>query len=161
MSLKKYFFNPIEELDLNIPKENRAEALKAASDYLKEAMLDYIGEGKSPVSGFGKFPGYTKAYKTLKGESSSSSTVNLELSGEMLDALDVKVSGKRLSIGVFGDSEVLGKAEGNNLGTYGQDSPIPGKARRFIPLEGESLKREILQGLKRVLQEFEDGPEEE
>lgn len=155
--MKPYKFNPLKGLDINIPRDQRREALEAAADYIKEAMLDYIGGGKSPVSGFGKFPGYTKAYKAAKGESSSASTVNLELSGEMLDALDVRISGNQLLVGVFGDADLLGKAEGNNLGTYGQSSPIAGKVRRFVPVDGESFKRDILQGVRDVLKEFEDG----
>jgi len=152
--MKTYKFDPLKELNIDIPKSNRKEALEAAATYLKEAVLDYIGEGKSPVSGFGKFPGYTKEYKSEKGASSSSSAVNLELSGEMLDALSVKVTGSKLELGVFGGDELLGKAEGNNLGTYGQPNPIPGKVRRFIPLDGENLKRDILRNMKTILEEY-------
>jgi hypothetical protein len=156
--VKAFKFKPIEELGIEIPRNARREALEAAAEYIRTAMLDYIGEGKSPVQGFGKFPGYTKNYKTLKGESSSASTVNLELSGEMLDALDARVSGSTISINVFGGGKIAGKAEGNNLGTYGQSDPIPGKARRFIPLENEKLKKDILQGVKDILKEYEtDG----
>lgn len=155
--MKNFKFDPIKTLNLDIPRENRKEALEAAAEYLKTAMLDYIGSGNSPVSGFGKFPGYTPAYKTVKGEQSSSSTVNLELTGELLDALDVSIKGGKLAVDVVGDSELRGKAEGNNLGTYGQSKPIAGKARRFIPVEDETFKRGILTGLRDILSEFEDG----
>lgn len=156
--MKAYKFNPIKDLGLDIPRDKQAEALDAAATYLKEIMLDYIADGKSPVSGFGKFPRYTKAYENIKSEQSSSSTVNLELSGEMLDALDVKVDGKKLVVDVFGDEEVRGKAEGNNLGTYGTNEPIKGKARRFIPVssEDETFKRDVLSKLKDVLSKYED-----
>lgn len=156
--MKAWKFNPIEELGIDIPRNQRREALEAAAEYIRTAMLDYIGEGKSPVQGFGKFPGYTKDYKATKGGSSSSSAVNLELSGDMLDALDARVSGSTINVNVYGGGDLAGKAEGNNLGTYGQSSPIPGKVRRFIPLEGEKLKKDILQGVKDILKEYEtDG----
>ena len=156
--MKAWKFKPLEELGIEIPRGARREALEAAADYIRTAMLDYIGEGKSPVSGFGKFPGYTKNYKDFKKGESSASTVNLELSGEMLDALDARVTGSTISVNVYGDAELEGKAEGNNLGTYGQADPIRGKARRFIPVGSEKLKKDILQGVKDILKEYEtDG----
>lgn len=157
--MKPYKFDPVTELGINIPKNKRREALEAAAEILKEAVLDFIGEGKSPVSGFGKFPGYTKKYKDYKSELSSASNVNLELTGEMLDALSVEVSGSNLKVFVDGDSELQGKAEGNNLGTYGNQKPLPGKARRFIPLKekDEVFKRDILRQIKDVLKKYEDG----
>lgn len=149
--MKPYKLN-IKDLDLQIPKNKQREAMKAAAEFLKVEVLDYIGEGKSPVSGFGKFPEYTKSYSAEKG----SSLVNLELTGELLDALDVKVKGSSLELNVYGSDEVQGKAEGNNLGTYGNPKPIKGKARRFIPVGDETLKRDIIARLKELLSDYEE-----
>lgn len=157
MALKKYSFDPIDEFGIEIRKSERSDALEAVASYLKDAMLEYIGDGVSPVSGFGKFPSYTKNYKKIKSEESSSKTVNLELSGEMLDALDVSVRGSKIVVDVIGDEDLRGRAEGNNLGTYGTGSPIKGKTRRFIPLKDETFKRSIQENIKRILKEFEDG----
>ena len=157
--MKAWKFKPFEELGIEIPRGSRREALEAAAEYIRTAMLDYIGSGTSPVSGFGKFPGYTKTYKDFKRGESSASAVNLELSGEMLDALDARVSGSTINVNVYGDSDLEGKAEGNNLGTYGKANPIPGKARRFIPVGNERLKKDILQGVKDILKEYESDGE--
>ena len=154
--MKPYKFNPIKDLNLDIPRNKRKDALEAAADLIKTEMLDYIGEGKSPVSGFGKFPGYSKNYKTFKKDHSSSSTVNLELTGEMLDALTVENIGSNINVYINGDEKLQGKAEGNNIGTYGTSRTIEGKVRRFIPLDGEKFKRDILSKLRDLLSDYEE-----
>lgn len=78
-----------------------------------------------------KFAKYTKKYADEKGVGTSD--VDLLLSGEMLESLKVlKVDSKGIEIGYKGSKELIGKVEGNILGTYGQPEPIPGKARDFL-----------------------------
>jgi hypothetical protein len=78
-----------------------------------------------------KFAKYTKKYANEKGVGVSD--VDLLLSGEMLSELQVlKVDAKGIEIGYKGSKDLIGKVEGNILGTYGQPEPIPGKARDFL-----------------------------
>ena len=78
-----------------------------------------------------KFAKYTKKYAEKKGVGVSD--VDLLLSGEMLSELQVlKVDANGVEIGYKGSKDLIGKVEGNILGTYGQPEPIPGKARDFL-----------------------------
>jgi len=78
-----------------------------------------------------KFAKYTKKYAEEKGVGVSD--VDLLLSGEMLSELQVlKVDSSGVEIGYKGSKDLIGKVEGNILGTYGQPEPIPGKARDFL-----------------------------
>lgn len=151
-SFKPFKFNPLEELKLDIPKENRKEALQAAAEFIHESMLNYIGEGKSPVAGGHWKRSLSKGYKEIKSQESSANFANLELSGSLLDGLEVKVKRDELVIDV--DKSDYDKAEGNILGSYGRD-PDKNKARQFMPQGSETFKKTILSDLKELLKEFE------
>lgn len=147
-----YTFDPFKLTGVNVPAENRAEALEAVANFLKEEALMQIARGKSPVDGGPWKPTLTKEYKERKAQESSVVKPNLELSGDLLDALDVKKkSTNRLFYGV--DSDQAGKAEGNNIGSYGRD-PDEGNARRFIPLRGETFTDKIIDGMREILEDF-------
>ena len=82
---------------------------------------------------------YTEAYATKKGVGTAD--VDLLLSGDMLDAIELlRHDGKTITIG-FTDPEQNGKAEGNQKGTYGQSKPIPGKARPFLGIQKSDLDK--------------------
>lgn len=86
-----------------------------------------------------EFKNYSKNYADKKGVGVSD--VDLILTGEMLDSLEY-VSSKpgEITIGYKGASdELAGKVEGNRRGTYGQDKPIPGKARDFLGIDPDEL----------------------
>lgn len=85
-----------------------------------------------------KFAKYTKKYADEKGVGTSD--VDLLLSGEMLERLKIlKVDSSGIEIGYKGSKELIGKVEGNILGTYGQPEPIPGKARDFLGILPEDV----------------------
>jgi hypothetical protein len=150
--MKPYRFNPIKELDLDIPKENRSDALEAAAEYIKELMLDYIGEGNSPVSGGKWVKGLTKQYLERKGQESSVDYANLELSGDLLDSLIVEANSRNIVIDVGDDQR--DKAEGHLSGLYGKKSRI--RPRQFMPQGDETFKRDIMNKLKDLLAEYEE-----
>jgi len=150
----EYRFNPLEEIGAEIPRNKRAEARQAIADFVKESVLAKIADGKSPVSGGPWKRSLSKEYKGVKADQSGVGYANLELSGDLLDALEVVVDGSEVVLRVSGDQ--ADKAEGNNLGSYGK-SPDDSKARRFIPLEDETFKRDIWSGIREIASEFEDG----
>lgn len=150
---KPYKFNPIKDLELDIPKDKQAEALRAASEFIKETMLDYIGEMKSPVSGGRWVKTLSTSYLKKKEEESGVSQANLELTGHLLDNLSVDVKGSNIVIDV--DPEDRGKALGHLTGEYGKSSKE--KPRKFMPQPGESFKKQILSDLKTLLEEFEES----
>jgi len=78
-----------------------------------------------------KFGRYTKPYAKKKG--TSRSNVDLILSGEMLEAMKIlKHKSGEITIGYSSkDKKNNGKAEGNQLGTYGQSKQVT-KPRKFL-----------------------------
>lgn len=149
-----FTFDPIEATGVEIPRARRKEALKAAAEYLKDAVLADVGAGKSPVAGGPWKRSLTPDYKTKKSKESSALYANLELDGDLLDVYDVKVEGSKLFSGFHASQ--AGKAEGNNIGSYGQPKGDNSKARRHTPLDGETFRPGIISGLRRVLEEFEE-----
>jgi hypothetical protein len=85
-----------------------------------------------------KFAKYTKKYAEEKGVGIGD--VDLLLSGEMLSELKIlNIKPGEIEIGYRGSKELIGKVEGNILGTYGQPEPIPGKARDFLGIPKEDV----------------------
>jgi hypothetical protein len=92
-----------------------------------------------------RFPKYSDSYMEsldfkIAGKSSS---VNLKLSGDMLDSMDLLTHKPgEVTIGFENGTEDNSKAEGNILGSYG-GSPNASKARNFLGVTSAELK-EIL-----------------
>lgn len=114
------------------------------------------GKGKDGV----KFPKYSKEYKEsldfkIAGKTSK---VNLTLSGDMLDSIDLlgDKSGQ-LTIGISKDDPDHDKAEGNIRGSYGKPTGNRAKARDFLALS----KREVDDILKKFPLKDDEKREEE
>lgn len=152
----QFAFNPFEETGIKVVKSQRKDALEAVSNYVLEQVLEFVSDGNSPVSGHGKFPGYEKSYKEFKSEISSAGTVNLELFGDMLSALDTKVSGDSVLLTISG--EQAEKADGHCKLT-GRDNPTLTKERRFIPAADEMFKQNIMSGIKKILGQYDEEKE--
>lgn len=95
-----------------------------------------------------RFAKYSKAYlksADFRIAGKSAGAVNLQLSGDMLGALEV-LSQKpgRVVVGYRNGTADNGKADGNIRGTYGTPTPIPGKARDFLGIRRGDLKDEVL-----------------
>lgn len=93
-----------------------------------------------------KFPPYSKSYINsleFKLAGKSKSRVNLRLSGEMVEALDLLSHKKKeIVIGFERGSVENAKADGNIRGTYGGDEK-PSKARDFLGISDTELDRLI------------------
>ena len=80
----------------------------------------------------------------------------MELFGDMLDDLDVRIKGNELSVGFHSDvsDESKLKAENHNKFTSrSRKTKVP--QRRFIPLKDQSFKREIMRDIKEIITEYE------
>jgi hypothetical protein len=131
------------------------DLLPKEREELAFAILEHIRERTKAGTGIREngrtynFPGYSKSYQNsldfkIAGKSSD---VDLTLSGDMLDAMDLLSHKKgEILIGFENGSEDNGKAEGNQLGSYG-GSPNARKARRFLGVNKSELA-EILRGFK-------------
>lgn len=125
------------------------------AEYVKSEILDYVSRGKSPVSGHGNFVKYDEEYKKFKSQYSSSSIVNLELTGSMLDSLEYKIDGNSIEFGIFESSET-GKADGHN--NHSGDSSLP--TRRFIPKDNERFVHEIENEIDSILDGYREAGRE-
>lgn len=144
-------FDPFKFAGVKRPKDPalREEAMEAMGEFLRDSILEHVSKSKSPVKG-GKFnPRLSPGYKSVKAGQASSSKANLELSGAMLDALEFRVEGNSLNIGVF-DTKQVGKAEGNNLGTYGGKVKRAKNIRRFIPVGRQKFNKTIKNGMRDI-----------
>lgn len=121
------------------PKQRDDIGWKVIEYIQRRAAEDHKGFNPDTQREF-KLPKYTKEYAKKKGVSRSD--VDLVLDADMFNAMKV-LSNKNgeVTVGFEKGSKENDKAEGNQLGTYGQDSPIPGKARPFLGLPKSVLNR--------------------
>ena len=142
----RFEFNPFEATGAELPEgADKADALEEAAQFLREEVLNYMGNENSPVAGHGAFPKLSKEYARRKREAGHPAVPNLEFDGDLKDAIQVYPKGNRLVIEVTGAEGA--KADGHcNLSG---DSSLP--LRRFIPDDGEQFKRPILEGIARII----------
>lgn len=154
MTVNKVFFDfdPFEKTGVEVSDKNREKALQAVIDFVLEQELLYIGSGRSPVAGGEWKKSLSKEYKAFKKNESSVGFANLELTGAMLDALEViPVNDSTLRLQIQGKQ--AGKADGHN--NHSGDSTLP--PREFIPREDQTFRRDIWAGIESILKEYADN----
>lgn len=154
----------ILELDLsNIPREERAKAKKEVGDYLVNQILREVGNGNSPVKDEGRFKKLTKKY--AKSEKGGSTLANLELDGDMLEALKSEnKAGNKIWTGIKGSQAP--KADGHNqisdeAKAWASRTDRTKYKRRFIPDEGQTYTPKIMKGIDEILSGYRVTPEGE
>lgn len=113
-----------------------------------------IAGGTSPVDGYEdrRFPGY-KDPKKYPGDKKAKRPANLNLTGAMLSFYKaVRVSGTRLTLGISTDApeDVKVRAVANNVGTTNDAGQPAIRARRFVPIKGETFRISVLRKLKNL-----------
>jgi len=137
------------EIDLGIdglPNKLKNDIIEQAGDLLKEEILQALAVAKSPVSGE-SFPALSKKYREFKISEGGSGSPDLELYGDLKDALTYEATDSGLKIGFFGDQAA--KADGHNKFS-GRENFTP--KRRFLPDEGQSFKRDIVRAVKSIVE---------
>jgi hypothetical protein len=156
--LKKvsFKFDPYELVGLDRPGSGEREARHDIADFILEEVLNSVGAGKSPVSGGQWKRTLSPEYKKKKAAISSALFANMELQGDMLDALEcVLTKDGMLELRIAGDQAP--KADGHN--NHSGKSSLP--AREFIPKADQTFKRDILAGVKSIaLEHFEKSGKE-
>jgi hypothetical protein len=149
-----YEFNPFDLTGVDKPTKtkDRKEVLENIAEYVRDEILQYVGDAESPVAGRGKFKELTPAYKKVKAEISNSTEPNLELYGDMLDALEYEIQGNKIKIGWWSDPDEAAKADGHNNHSGKSSLPI----RRAIPTKKETFKKDIIQGMKEIAESMID-----
>jgi hypothetical protein len=131
------------ELPITLPKEIREELAQAIVSHIQTRTRDeQVGCNLQTRRNYslGNRP-YTEKYADKKGVSEGD--VDLTLSSEMLDKIEVlNIRPDSITVG-FSDTSIHGKVEGNQKGTYGQSAPIKGKARPFLQISKGDLNRLI------------------
>lgn len=150
--LLRYVFNPLE--GINIKQQDKGEALEQIGDFVLDQVLEAVSEGRSPV----KFQRWkkelTEDYASRKSEVSSEGIANMELFGDMLDAVKVRIFDRnKLALEITGKQAE--KADGHNKLTGRTNKTLQTK-RRFIPGAKQTFKGDIMQGIRDIAFEFED-----
>jgi len=130
-----------QKIDIEIPPEFKPAQRRELGDLIIEHIYDRTNRGVDKSGK--KFPGYSESYlKSLdfKNAGKSKGNVNLELSGDMLAAIELLKDAKgSVRIGFERGSDENDKAEGNILGSYGGE-PNRKKARDFLGIQPGKLK---------------------
>ena len=124
---------------IKIPEQYNQRTAKTIANDLLEFIVDRTKQGKGKD---GKdFPDYSKTYKESVDYriAGKDGTVDLTLSGEMLDSLTVLSAGRgQIVLGYPEGDPNNGKAEGNILGSYG-GQPNKKRARNFLDLSEKEI----------------------
>lgn len=139
----------ILDLDLDgIPRDKREAAKAEVMDYIKEQVIADIGEATSPVTG-AKFKKLSKEYAEEKSEVSSNVIPNMELTGAMMDALDVvDKGGSKIEIGWF-DEEQAVKAFNHTTGDTVAKRPL-------LPSPKDDFRGGIMSEIASILDGYRD-----
>lgn len=152
-SIFKFNFDPFDlaGIEVKLKGKEKQDLLDKIADYVHESILSDVGEGRSPVTGR-SFKALSPAYAKEKKGEGSKPVANLELHGDMLDALVVKTTRNKLSVYVEGASQ-QGKVDGHN--NFTGDSKIP--TRKFIPAPDETFRPDIRDGIRKLIEEAIDN----
>ena len=124
-------------------------------EYILSEILDYVASGVSPVTGK-EFKGLTTPY--ADAEKGGDTTANLDLNGDMMRALEVRVEADKISVGIFEDEDQAIKLYGHNTGFKGHPW-LDGKApqRKVIPDKKEAFAGDIMTGINDLIEEYMSG----
>lgn len=135
----------IKEIDLNQATGKKIST--KVTEVIASDIIDFIIERTKSGKGMDgeRFPGYSSEYKkSLEFKiAGKTNKVDLTLSGEMLDSLEIiEAKSGKIKIGYSKSNDMSGRAEGNILGSYG-GKPNASKARNFLELSPKELSRII------------------
>lgn len=123
------------------------------------AVLDFLGDGFSPVDGAGAFKELSDDYAdTMKG---GNRTPNMEFEGDMLSALTYETDAYSVKIGIWDPDQAV-KAYGHTTGMKGHKY-LEGKApvRKILPGDKEKFLPEIEEGIQTIIEEYLENARED
>ena len=132
-----------QRIRIEIPDNLGPSAREAIGIALRNRMQERAESGKGMNAGGTRskqFPGYTPEYEKFKGQSN----VDLILDGDMMASLNLISHTKgSVLIGFENGTKENAKAEGNIIGSYGQPTGNPAKARNFLGLPKAEIEQII------------------
>jgi hypothetical protein len=144
-----FTFDPFELIGLPVPEDGGDEARRRMARFVRDQVIEYCGDGKSPVAGGAWKRTLSAAYKKRKIEQGGNAYADMILEGDMLKALDCVVLDDGMLELVIEGPEAA-KADGHN--NHSGKSTLP--MRQFIPEEDGSFKPAILSGMRAIAREF-------
>lgn len=133
--------------DVKLSQSSKSELRSKVGDFLVEQILDYTGNKTSPIKGQGSYKGLSRQYRKYKKSLARGDEPNLELFGDMKDAIAWRETSKGVEVGVYGSEAP--KADGHN--NFSGESRIP--TRQFLPEEGQDFKRRVTTEIEKMLKE--------
>jgi len=127
-----------------IPDYFKPQHRELLGNLIIDEIINRTNNRKVDING-SPFKKYSESYMKSEAfkDAGNGKRPDLTLRGEMLSELSI-ISHKKgsITIGYSTDSDVAGKVEGNQIGSYGRE-PNPDKARPFIGLPESVLERLI------------------
>jgi hypothetical protein len=140
-------------LDLDgVPLKVQDDVKEEVGDYLLEQILSTVGSQESPILDK-PWPKLSEDYAEIKKNDGFDPVPNLERTGDMLGALDFKVTSDGIKIGIFGNKEQVAKADGHN--NFSGESQIP--TRQFLPEKGERFSSDIESQINKIILDAKAG----
>jgi hypothetical protein len=139
-----------------VPESDIETVLDEVGEYIISSILDDVGGGLSPVTGQ-RFKFLNKDY--ADEDKGGDRLPNLDLEGDMLNSLVFIKDGDAVEYGIFNEAQAI-KSYGHNTGMEGHpflDGKVP--ERKFIPSDNENLRRSILDGIDRIVDNYRLPPE--
>lgn len=137
-------------LDLEgIPRDLQSEVKDAVGEHILNNVIDYLAEGKNPITG-GKFKQLSKKYadKFHGGDR----TARLKLSGDMQAALGWENTKNGIVFGIMDDDQVPKADQHNKLS--GLEGTAP--KRRFVPDENQNYTSKIMNGVYDIVDKYKE-----
>lgn len=130
----------------DLKRNVKARLKEEVGNFVKESVLDHVGDGKSPVANGAWKRSLSPEYRKIKAKTSGVTFANLELEGDMLDTLDFKKTSTGVEVGIYGDSLQDKKAFNHNTG-----DTLP--QRQFIPIGNGNFKKPIESEIRKIVRE--------
>ncbi len=130
---------------MKLPEATKNRIKNDVGDYLIESIVSVVGKAKSPVSGGDWEKQLSPEYKKKKASEGLPGIANLELEGDLLDALTYESTDEGIEIGWFGDQAA--KADGHNNFSGKSSLPrrqaLPDVDQEFIPAIQKEIEKII------------------
>lgn len=144
---------PPSKLD-KLSQTTKKKISNELGEFLVDKILKDTSNQRSSVSGQ-KWKGLSKDYKDMKSKIAPG-VANLELHGDMLDALKSKPKSDEVEIGVYGKLQTQKTDNHCHFRIYGEPT-LP--LRKFLPGENESLRPGIMREAVKIAKELvENAP---
>ena len=137
--------------DLRELSSSDKDAIKQEiAEFAIDKILEDVSKSKSPVDN-SKFKALNKDYKKEKSKIAMP-VPNLELHGDMLDALSSEPYRAGVEVGIFDYDQAQKSDNHNKFSAKSKRTKVP--QRQFIPKKGEQLRPGIMRQLKTVARQM-------